>query len=369
MKNRFKILIALSLVTVLVGFGSASATYAWYQLNLTKSISLRGTSLGHSAGLQIGFVTDADLSSITELTKYTPEDASADYGGSLYFLNTSQEDQDKNKNQSLTSDIVSRVLNIEGYSSSDIYPITPGAREAGEKIDAFYEPPGYKSTFESYHPAATKKEYIHLGLAFLTMTNDGNPVPSNVYLEDYAFSATQNANEAVRFYFESPIGDFNLAEVFKPASSEAGTTRVGGPLDLDQDGVYDYLNGKEVFYGQKKDGTDVQYGEKYASSLKGVTAVPNYDCFQAGNRDAGVEPLVNVDDYAATSFYDTLDKFVVDPSVKASKNRPIAHSDNNGIALLNIDIYLEGWDTHTVNQTVGAEVGATFSFTVLGSNK
>lgn len=344
MRNSTRIILALSLISAMVGGGSVSATYAWYQLSADKSIEIDGTSFGRSTDLKIGFVSNAHLTSdnlIFDLANSELENKD------IYWCDS----------VTITSDIVEYVLNSNGYSSENIYPITSGSFNRGQKDFNLYEPPLLNCTFNEYHSLASTNQYIHLSLAFMSRggysTSSSVNEGSKIYLSDFNIAGKAKDATRVRFASET-LGNI----LTSPSDMQDGYTLVGGPLDLDQDGEFDYRQDtkKEIFYGQHDE--DIDYDLPYEDDAKNVDR--NFDSFANPNHSSGVYPIKDTDKTATKAYYEAMNKYIytgVEESVL-----PLTETDEYGIGFLDIDIFLEGWDHDLINSVIGSSIGLAMEF-------
>jgi hypothetical protein len=350
MKYTHKILIAMLMATTIIAGSTVSATYAWYQLQQNKTINVSGTTLGNSADITIGFVSDVDLS-YAGIT-YSSSDSTSE-GKKIYWADNSKD---------VTSDIVSYVLAANGYANENVYPVTSGKYAKGGDL-ALYNAPVLSTTWSQYHTLASKQLYMHLGLAF--KVTGGSESVSNTGVKDAniyftSFQIGGDVKKGVRMHLSS-----NTVEtLICPAASASGKTQVGGALDLDQDNKFDSLPStdgiqREVFYGQND--SDIVYGDAYADTVSGNR--DQYDnCFVANNHDKGVLPLKDTANYASYAEYEDMTNYLYPSSDETVTIAPISKTDSYGIGFLNMDIYLEGWDTATVNQTIGTTFGSSMAF-------
>jgi len=345
MRNSTRIVLGLSLLSLAIAGGSVSATYAWYQLSADKSIEINGTSFGRSTDLQIGFVSDVELNS--DSLSYDAENSLLE-GKDIYW----------NNDEAISSDVVSYVLNETGYSDGDVFPITSGKFDKGDDFN-LYQPPLNMVSFENLHRDAESQQYIHLELAFKTSggysTVSDVTEGTNIYLSSFKIAGT--AKSAIRVRLSSDNIDNAIID---PTATEDGYTLVGGPLDLDQDGEYDYdeTTKKEFYYGQNDE--NLTYGNAYSKDI--TTTNRNYDCFDNPNQTAGVIPLNNLDQVSAKANYETIDNYIytgIEEGIPA-----MCVTDENGIGFLNFDIYLEGWDTSLINNLIGTTVGTAIEFSI-----
>ena len=343
-------------MTAIIFGGTVSATYAWFQLNQDKQIQVSGTSFGKSEDLTIGFVSDAKL----------------DHDGLIYDEDASTE-EDKNiywaGDEQISSDLVKYIVQANGYSDGDIYPLTSAEHSADSDDFFLYESPALGCSFESLKREADKNFYIHISFAFKLSGGSGStssaPVKNGkVYMSDYQLSGS--AKSAVRVHVSSDsVTSGSVSSIINPTASTDGYTLVGGPLDLDQDGEYDHYvdqttkEYKEFFYGQNR--SDPIYSSAYTDTV--YDSRPNLDCFTNPNHTKGVIPLADSGSYASRAYYSSLQNYLyLGEGADNSSIVPMCVTDSNGIGFMDLDIYLEGWDKTLINQVIGSTIGTSISF-------
>jgi hypothetical protein len=336
---------------VIIGTGTASATYAWYELNQDKEITVSGTSFGKAAGLDLGFVSDVDLDH--EGLTYSATD-SAKEGKKIYWCDDPTE---------ISSDLVKYVLSANGYAYNEMFPVTSGKYAKGDNF-TLYDAPAHECTFAQIHTLADKAMYAGLHLAFKVSggsntTSSQTVEGASLYLTDFAIAGS--AKESIRAFISSST----VSSILKPVASAAGSTSVGGPLDLDRDGCFDYVreadgNDYEVYYGQFE--KDPVYGAAYSET---VSTGPNYDCFANPNHVKGVYPLKDASAYSSTAAYESMASYAFQGEGGDNSGiTALGKTDANGIALADISIYMEGWDRSLIDNKIGSTIGATIGFAV-----
>lgn len=334
-----------------------SATYAWFQLNQDKQIQVSGTSFGKSEDLTIGFVSNVDL----------------DYEGLVYDADASTKEDKKiywASGEQVPSDLVKYIVQSNGYSDGNIYPLTSAEHSASSDDFYLYESPAIGCTFESVKREADKKSYIHISFAFKLSGGSGStslaPVENGkVYMSDYQISGSAKSAARVHVSSDSVTASSTVSSIINPTASTGGYTLVGGQLDLDQDGEYDHYvdpitkEDKEFFYGQNN--SDVIYGSAYTDTVHDNK--PNLDCFTNPNHTKGVIPLTDTGSYASGAYYSSLQNYLyLGAGADNSNIVPMCVTDSNGIGFMDLDIYLEGWDKTLINQVIGSTIGTSISF-------
>ena len=133
-------------------------------------------------------------------------------------------------------------------------------------------------------------------------------------------------------------------QIFDPYKN--GSTKLGGVLDTDLDGYYDFYNKKEVIYGE----VDFKHGLDDLSYLDAnthdVEPSSSNSCFEA-NHQTNVQPLdiassvsngMSIKEEQSLSF-DQFDQFSFTLQENVSKK-------------IILCLYIEGWDTDSVNYTM-----------------
>jgi hypothetical protein len=354
MKTSQRILIGLSMMSLIIGGGTASATYAWYQLNQDKTISVSGTSFGKGTNMEIGFVSDVDLS--YEGLTYGQTD-STNEGKKIYWADNPSD---------VGSDIVKYVLDSNGYASDVLYPVTSGKYTKGNDFKLYSSPKQGWSFDEVANEKVDKLNYIHLTFAFKlsggsNTTSNAGVVDSPIYLSDCQISGS--IRNAVRMHIGS-----NSAETLINPSSSADYTYVGGALDLDQDGQFDTFTdsdglAKEYFYGQNE--SALEYGDAYTDTV--VSPSANVNCFVNPSHAKGVIPLKSTNSYyefASKANYESMSDYIYQLSNgNTGTVSYISKTDSFGIAFLDIDVFAEGWDHSVINSEIGHNFGVSLTFT------
>ena len=349
--------------TALALLGSVAGSLAWYAYVTRVGVSYRGTSVASSEQLQIGLVTADDLSEVG-LTSET-------IGGVKYAFAA--------PGTGISATAISAYLGLHGYATNKLVPITTREYETGGSFNL------YESVIAGHNvntnDAETSK-YCNIPFVFRIIRTNAVGGSSyyakneNIWLTDaIAEASSTNDGEiykAIRVYVDG-ANKF----ILNPSSAltTASSTNVGGVLDLNKDGYYDYdtSTGKELIYG---DYTGVPTESSFASdtSLDDVNGTgasdastflakhksgnTGYEYLHYSGANKGIEPKV--------AEYETLRSIAPsdDGTGSLSDGTPIATTANNddALATCTMKVFLEGWDHSVITKAVGYEfnLGLTF---------
>jgi len=265
------------------------------------------------------------------------------------------------------------IVNHSGYSANNtVEPVTSGPFVKGQPLNLLAQP-----TLAGINPhvpeteEADKAHYIAFELLLRVAHEQTNGFfigveDYRIYLSnDIQFYGEIQMVEALRFGFASSL----TTDIINPGSIQKGTTAVGGRLDLDRDGYFDYtLEGSRL---NPTDPEGYQYEIGFGSFVEPLTSenwgevleadIPLEDqnslSFYSANSKAGVKPLLAYT--PAVAEYNTLDAY----SVENPEGEPIATTDAKGIAEISIKIWVEGWDSASIDELRDKTFGANLRFT------
>ncbi|MFA6854979.1 MAG: hypothetical protein WCR35_01550 [Bacilli bacterium] len=265
------------------------------------------------------------------------------------------------------------IVNHCGYSANNtIEPVTSGPFQKGQQLNLLSQTElAGVSPYVEQTEDAQKAHYIAFELLFRVAHEQANDFYVGVedyyiYLSrDIQFYGEDRMVDALRFGFASSL----TTDIINPSRSQGGTTEVGGRLDLDRDGYFDYtLEGSRL---NPDDPVGYQYEIGYGSFLEPLEAdswgevltadVPIEDqnalSFYHANSKNGVKPLLSytpaVAEYSAFADY----------TVENPDGEAIAITDAKGIAEVSIKIWLEGWDASSIDELRDKTFGANLRFT------
>jgi hypothetical protein len=315
-----------------------SATLARYQYNVYATLRYSGASIGDSEVFEIG------VKSSVELEDY------ASYGMSLDD-SSSEGDYLYRAPSGLDSQLLRYLLTENGYAFNSLDGVSSGVFKAGDTLKL---KPALTYKDNNTDKTAEKKNYVHLDLAFRVVdyTSEGTSLISDkkVYLKSAELDGEGYISSSTRIHFLTP----NLEEdegatsfLFNPSSEDDGHDTVGGVLDLNNDGLYDY---REIWNGNKKEYSYGEFSEgpyyKDEVTTDGVDSgkKDGTNSFLAEHKN-GVYAIDFSKSVASTSeYYGT-------STILSSK--VLTETKEDGIGYLSMDIYLEGWSTHFTNDEFG----------------
>lgn len=229
--------------------GTISGTLAWYVYNARTTLSYSGTSVENSVQLQIGLMSDNELiidNDDWNATMAAPEIVNGKY---CYFAPLGY---------GLSAEIINAYLSKTGYATNSLCPVTSGYYDPTDSSCNFglKEAPTIKSVLPNV--AAKTSNYLKLPFIFRaskSKTDVGDYVEDQeLWLTDAkgAASSDQDGNvyKALRVFFDRKDADYETDFILNPDASSLGETKVGGLLDLSDDGYYDFDDDGEVFYGE-----------------------------------------------------------------------------------------------------------------------
>ena len=359
-KQKLTLLVS-SLAISAIGFGGS--TFAWFQVLNKANAGLTGTIIGAGDTLEVGFrLTQSLTQEAMDLYRLTEDTYSTPGSGYVYW-----------SNGAIEPDTVNYIVNLEGFASDNIIkPVTTGSYLAGQDLTFYQRPLGLSNSTTREIPLdtiATKNSYVRFTLMFRMATNneDGSSLVSigspgyNLFFDSGTrFAGTKDVIKAIRLGVESP----SIHDIIGPASTVAGAIDVGGPMDLNGDGLFDYTGSI-----LNEDGSfdtncyEIAYGEFLTplnddnwGTPSGIELPANADdvFFYNGVSYMDAKPLINAAPKTATfhpiSTYNTL-------------GIPLATTDENGIAEMTLTIWLEGWDHACTDLLTEATFGAQMQFT------
>lgn len=363
MRTRLKKIIEISkprLITLglAIGFnvtlaGTVCGTFAWYTYATRAGFKslYHGTTASTMGYLEIGLVSDYYLTDFNKYNLTLDTDFSSEYVHKYVYWC---------KGNNLRSDAINAIAKLNGYGSTIIEPTTSGSDDAISTYGFhLYRKPTHNNEYKiSPEDYALKTSYVNIPFIFRTFKSDGQSsginssvylVGANLYTSNDEFDNGE-LHKAVRFY----INQYNNSYIVAPSYNDDGTNDVGGILDLDLNGFYDYKEDKkEIVYGEHE-GTYTYEEEPRTNS----TTVPKDEITSFfSNHKEGVYALDENSFVPKTVSYEGISKFF-------SRQYPIAVPDYryNGLSYGEITIYLEGWDKHVVDQEQESRFNLNLSF-------
>ncbi len=340
------ILFNVSLAAVVCG------TFAWYTYATRTGLEKQyhGTTVGDMGSLQAGLISEVRLENYLAYDLAEDDRTLAEEGKLIYWC--------KEKIEART---INFVLRENGYATTKMMPVTSGAFNFEDENDSFnlYRRPGYLDNYsiDDSTSSAMTGSYSRLNFAFRFEDIDsiGSYLPDyNVFMSGFKIESTHAGREiykSVRVYFENGYERF----LINPTAEEDGFDNVGGILDLNADGFYDFDKyNHEVIYGE----TESYEFNPEQTAVDGNLAFDERDTF-VSNHKQGVY-AVNEDTLEPkTASYITMERFT-------SKAKAITYTNANyhNIGLFDMYIYFEGWDRHLVDAEQGYGYNLDLKFEV-----
>lgn len=359
-------LLAGGAITAMGVIASTAGSLAWYVYSRSVRVNFIGTSIANSALLHVGLVDDDHYLSDDKVTEYNLTREEFD-GHSIVFSRATD---------GLDYHVVQDYLFQSEYAVSLLFPVTTQSRAIDNQTDLkLYESPFHGE--ETISVESKKNHYVKLPLAFRLLNNDGDHVVGeDVWLTSSNVKASGvKIEDSLRIFIENSQRKFLMRPNDK--STSIGSTKVGGVLDLDGDGTYDYDLGthKELYYGQYTGNlvySDTEYGIPKADApydnVNGVTDTTESTFYSKHNEEALIIDQSQVT--PKTVEYHTLG--TVRPSVDANGKycegatgiKITTTDSSDGVGYATFTIFIEGWDHVVVDKAASYSFNLSLKFEV-----
>lgn len=382
MKTNRKVTIGLTALAGLTSaaiIGATAGSLAWYAYSRTGAISYKGTSIANTALLNVGIVDDPVNDGTGHMIYKISADTISHYG-------LAREEHDghsivfTHSTNGFDYHVIAEYLRNAGHAVEKLSPLSTQERLLTSTADlSLFKSPEYGKT--NINQPASDIDFVKLPLAF-RVGNSANQgaINTDVWLTGATVQAeAENIHEAVRVFIENSQRKF----LMKPASAATtqGETKVGGLLDLDGDGTYDYdstsVNHYEYYYGQYT-GEISHDSEEYGGSqseapmvnVNGVTDTSAPSTFYA-KHNISSKIINNLDSITPkVAQYETFG--TVNPSIDENGNFvvgitgiPITQTDSaDGIGYATFSIFIEGWDHSVIDKASGYDFNLDLKFEI-----
>ena len=350
-------LIGGSVLTVLAVLGATAGSLAWYAYSRNVSFSYVGTSVQKSVLLDIGLVDNDRYLTDDKLEQYELVRETHD-SKSIVFSQTH-----KGFDVAAIRDYLAKSPNAVDM----LFPLTTQKRSLSATSGlSLYKSPDYGDT--TLNQPAKPSDYVELPFAFkIDAENVASVANKDVWLTDVIVEAqAEHIDQAVRVFVENGQRKF----LMKPAekTQTTGANKVGGLLDLDGDGTYDYdkLYGNEYYYGEYSGSLtygSLPYGIPYDEApYDNVNNAPEVEStfYAKHHESAYVANLENVTPEQVEFYtFKSVSPLTNDAGEYYAGNDglsgiPICKTDSaDSIGYATIKIYIEGWDHTVVDKAAG----------------
>ena len=365
----------LGLATFASLVGTVSGSLAWYAYSTRATLSYTGTSIEKADQLQVG------ICSPTRITTYTTKEMSEEtYEGDnnyYYFAPVGN---------GLTSSLLTKYLDANGYATNYLIPATSGSYQDGDALHLKRSP--IQEMHGNVRPSQ-KGDYAYFQFVFRIAKSTFSSTTEyldgqEIWLKDAtaraSFAGNGSVYKSLRIFVDRTGTLSNY--IFNPSAEQAGFTKVGGVLDLDNNGYFDYDgDGKEILYGDYD--TTVNTDSKLSVdgyndadeisdvNQSGATEADSFTAAHAqGIRYFTKEKLAECG--IKTAQYKCLSDItpVSDGSGRLTNPDPdnpvsickTAGNEDHYFARVNMTIYLEGWDFSVIDTELNHlfDIGLTF---------
>ena len=367
-------LLVLSATTALTLLGTTAGSLAWYAYSRSVTFSYVGTSVAKSELLNIGLVDDSHYFTDDDELEFELDRESITEQGETHSICFSK------SKSGLSVEAIQKYLRRSGHAIDQLFPLTTQERALNDESELLlYENPEYSQT--EIVTRAKVNHYSVLPFAFKIINEDSDYVADkSVWLTETVVKAQKGIENSVRVYVEGTNRNFLL----KPSdtSTSPGSTKVGGLLDLDGDGTYDYNkgDGREYCYGKfDVPKADIPYSSttydipKSAARVDDVNGVNDPtetpSTFLAKhNEDAYTADFTNV--HPLLAHYETFG--TTKPSIRTNGEYyagdtgiPLATTTaTSKIGYVTLTIFIEGWDHSVVDTAVGYSFNLGLKFEI-----
>ena len=366
-------LAVLSAATAIALISTTAGALAWYAYSRSVTFSFMGTSVAKSALLSVGLVDDSEYLTEAELNEF----------GLVREIHDDHKIDFTSSKNGLSVDAIRRYLYKSPYAIDKLFPLTTQERALNDETSIeLYKNPEYGET--SLTVRADPGEYVVLPFAFKILDEDSETIPDKkVWLTEAVCQAEEGIHDALRIYVEGTDRNFLMRPA--DASTSSGYTNVGGVLDLDGDGTYDYNKSTfdEYVYGQfdatvphdtsaygiPKDVADLAN----VNGVTGDTTTPSTFLakhneyakvanFELDENESGAHPL--------RAEFETFG--TVKPSVTengeyyvGATGIPLASTTSaSKIGYTTLTIFIEGWDHSVVDKAAGYQFNLGLRFEI-----
>lgn len=344
--------------TMFTFLGSVAGSIAWFSYVTRATMGYLGTAVTVGEQLQIGIKTDEDLSTYGLTTQVI--------SGVSYAW--------AQPGKGIDSTAIGGYLELSGYATNELKPVSSNEYHLGDSLSLTE---CLMSGHAQNNNPAGHDQYVEIPFVFRIIRTNETEGSVNYYAKNEkiwisdADAVPRVALEDGEVYKSIRVYVNGQSKFILNPSAEgaASSNAVGGLLDLNDDGVYDYDDDhNEIVYGHVTNPSAARTTYAVESDVVDVNGVGNTtpSTFVAKHA-AGTYGYDNMTTLVPkVAEYQTIDtiKPTDDGTGALSGGRPICTTANNSNALgeATLTIYLEGWDHHVINEEITHKfnLGLTF---------
>lgn len=337
-----------TMLVVLSFIGTIGASLSWFTYTKMIALAYNGTSISSNKLLQVGIVTDLDL---------TSDNFTCD-GGIAWTAPGS----------GISPDQVNAYLSQTGYASTSLAPTTSKKYATGDSLNLTRSP----YDFDPNNPEEARlSSYAKIPFAFrIINVADGDYVANrNVWITQADVNGQQQSGftvaNGIRAHFDSSLNKF----ILNPSKTEKGYTQVAGPLDLNNDGYYDcWTENKEIIYGDYSGTPTYSEPLEEDSELDDIygTGKDNAYSFLAAHK-AGNCKVTNMSSLTLNKQeYLTINEVCpeIDDLGNFKNGIPVCNTGSEKVAFTTMTIWAEGWDTEIVDEIARLKFNFSITFEI-----
>ena len=286
----------------------------------------------------------------------------------------------------LESSCINAYLRTNGYATNSLAPVTSGSYSRGDIFSLKHSPSSSKPSNSS---PADRCYYAYIPFVFRvlrsnTTATDNFVENSELWLTDAQIRASGSNDgsiyKAVRM-FVNRLGDYEDDFIMNPSAVSAGSTAVGGLLNIEKDDYFDYdSDNNEIIYGEYESAGDRKTDYTGADEIVDIngTGKTEIDTFTAKHRQ-GINYFEDYNGFKfKTAEYESLSSIAPgkDEITGHLYNKDVNHptsvcktagAEGHYLGRVDFTIYLEGWDHSVIDEEISHyfDLGLTFEINKL----
>ena len=331
---------------------SVCGTFAWYAYATRTGFEKQyhGVTLGDTGSVGAGIISNVVLDEYEQFELIEDKETLADENKIIYWFGNE-----------LLPEGLNYIIGQNGSATSVLHPVTTGSDAVFGSDDDFhlFRSPAYLRDYkinEDYY--AEKEDFVFIPFVFRYKNPDISPdfIPNrNIFFKECELEVNENNPESEIYKSVRVCADNGTSRyLINPSADSDGFNAVGGILDLNKDGFYDYFSDEEFIYGETE---HYDINSDYTEN-DGTLSEENRTTFLS-NHKAGVRALNESTFAPSTIGFNSMRTFV-------NGNTPVTITDANyhNLARLDFYVFVEGWDLHVIDQEIGLGFNVNINFGV-----